>query len=96
MSERQFWFSYSKPDGLWDMEIKGTMKRVIELRVGLEVNHTQTPIELSSGKYRNTPFVTGISTTASNELQFVLLKKSDGTIEGSIIDELGIRKLIST
>jgi len=96
MNKRQFWFSYSKPSGLWDVEIEGTMARVIELRVGLDVDHAQTPVEFSTGKYRNTPFVSGISTSHSNELQFVLLKKADGTSEGQIIDALGVRKLTGT
>ena len=96
MNERQFWFSYSQPGGLWDMEIEGTKTRVIELRVGLDVEHARTPVEFSTGKYRNTPFVSGVSTSHPNELQFVLLRKPDGTREGAIVDALGVRKLTVT
>lgn len=93
MNERQFWFSYSKEGSLWDTEIEGTKVRVIELRVGLDIDHARTPVDFSTGKYRNTPFVSGVSTSQPNELQFVLLKKPDGTIEGRIVDALGVRKL---
>lgn len=96
MNERQFWFSHSKPGGLWDTEIDGTKVRVMELRVGLDVDHARTPVEFSAGKYRDTPFVSGVSTSHSNELQFVLLEKPDGTREGTIIDAYGIRRLMVT
>jgi hypothetical protein len=82
-----------KPGGLWDAEINGTAVRVKELRVGLDVDHGRTPIEFSTGKYMNTPFISGISTSNPNELQLVLVKKPDGTTEGSVIDAHGIRCL---
>ncbi|WP_162264468.1 hypothetical protein [Thiobacillus denitrificans] len=94
MNERQFWFSYSRPGGLWDAEINGATVRVVELRVGLDVDHTRTPVEVSAGKYRNTPFVAGVSSSKTNELQFVLVKKPDGTTEGAVVDASGVRKLI--
>lgn len=93
MNERQFWFSYTKPDGHWDVEIDGAKVRVIELRVGFDVDHTRTPIEISTGKYEGTPFVSGVSKPNAQELHFVLLKKPDGTREGAILDAHGIRKL---
>jgi hypothetical protein len=93
MNERQFWFSYTKPDGLWDAEVDGVKVRVIELRIGLDVDHTRTPVEISTGKYKNTPFVSGVSKPNPQELHFVLLNKSDGTREGAIVDALGVRKL---
>lgn len=94
MNERQFWFSYSKPGGLWDTEIEGKKVRVVELRVGLDVDHAATPVQFASGKYLHTPFVAGASTLPKNELLFVLLKKADGTSEGAVVDALGIRKII--
>lgn len=96
MNERKFWFSYTKPCGLWDAEIEGMKVRVTELRVGLDVDHTQTPVEFSTGKYRNTPFVSGVTKSYHNELQFALLKKPDGTCEGAIVDALGVRMLTDT
>lgn len=95
-NERQFWFSYTKPGGLWNAEITGELVRVIELRVKLDVDHTQTPVDYSSGKYRNYPFVSGFSLTDPSELQFVLIKKPDGTSDGAIFDPSGIRKLSNT
>jgi len=94
MNASQFWFSHSKPGGLWDAEINGTKVRVMELRVGLDVDHARTPVEFSAGKYRSTPFVSGVSTSPPNELQFVLMEKSDGTREGAIITAQGIRRLM--
>lgn len=90
MNKRQFWFSYCKPGGLWNTEIDGTRILVTELRVGLDVDHAKTPVEFSTGKYMNTPFVSGISMSYPNELQFVVLKNSNGTREGAIIDTHGI------
>ena len=96
MHERQFWFSYSKPGGLWDAELDEETVRVVELRVGLDVDHSTTPVQFASGKYRQTPFLSGASISTANQLQFVLLKKADGTIEGAVVDALGIRSLIGS
>lgn len=96
MNERQFWFSYSKPGGLWDFEIEGTKLRIKELRVRLDVDHARTPVEFCTGKYMNMPFISGTSTSNPNELQFVLVKKPDGVREGTIIDAHGIRRLTDT
>jgi len=68
MNERRFWFSYSEPGGLCDAEIEGTKARVVELRVGLDVDHVMTPGEFSTGKHRNAPFVSGVATLHPNEL----------------------------
>lgn len=95
MNERQFWFSYAKPGGLWKIETNGTTVRVAELRVGLDVDQAVTPVEFSTGKYKATPFISGRS-TLPNELQFVLVKKPDGTTEGAIIDAHGRRTLTGT
>jgi hypothetical protein len=96
MNEHQFWFSYSKSGGLWDAEIDGTKRRITELRVRLDVDHAKTPVEFATGKYRNTPFISGISTSYPKELQFVLVKRPDGAREGTIIDARGIRPLTVT
>lgn len=95
MNEREFWFSYSKPGGLWNTEIEGKKVLAIELRVGLDVEHAKTPVEFSTGKYKDALFISGVSLPSSSELLFVLLKKPDGTSEGAIINEDGIRKLIA-
>ena len=95
MNERQFYFSYSIPGGLWNTEIEGEKALAIELRVGLDVEHARTPVEFSTGKYKDALFISGVSLSNSNELQFILLKKSDGTSEGAIVNEDGIRKLIA-
>lgn len=78
------------------MEIEGTNVQVIELRVGLDVEHARTPVDFSTGKYQDTAFVSGVSISRTNELQFVLLRKADGTSEGAIMDALGVRKLAVT
>ena len=91
MNERKFWFSYTKPGGLWDTEIEGMKVRVTELRIGIDVDHTKTPVECSTGKYRNIPFVFGVTKSYPNELQFALLKKPNGICEGAIIDAFGVR-----
>ena len=95
MNEREFWFSYSIPGGLWNTEIEGEKALAIELRVGLDVEHARTPVEFSTGKYKDALFISGVSLPNSSELLFVLLKKPDGTSEGAIINKDGIRKLIA-
>jgi len=93
-SERDFWFSYSDPSGSWATDASGGSVSVIEIRVGLHVEHSQTPIQFSTGKYRGVPFVEG-SSSPSNELQFVLLKRKDGSCEGLLADISGVRKLVA-
>ena len=96
LAERQFWFSYSKPGGLGTAEWDGNRIDIVDLWVGLDVEHTMTPVQFASGVYRGTPFVEGASLHATNQLQFVLLKKADGSCEGAVVDAAGIRKLLSS
>jgi len=84
-SERDFWFSYSDPGGILAADANGGSVFIIEVRVGLHVEHSQTPVQFSTGKYRGVPFVEG-SSSPSNELQFVLLKRKDGSCEGLLAD----------
>ena len=93
MNEREFWFRYYKPGGLWDSEINGEKVRIMELRVDLNVDHTNTPVTYSSGKYRSTPFIAGTASSNPNQLQFALVRKPDGTTEGRLVDASGVRNM---
>lgn len=93
--EHDFWFSYSKPDGLWKFEIDGKRGQVIELRVGLKVLQSSTPVRFGCGKFRCVPFLSGTSTVKTTPLQFVLARNPSGGSSGYLIDAAGVRSLSS-
>lgn len=91
--EHEFWLSYTEPKGLWRFDNDGKAGQVVELRIGLKVLHTSSPVRFASGKFREVPFVSGVSTVAKDPLQFALAKNPDGSSSGYLIDASGIRKL---
>jgi len=93
--EQDFWFSYSDPEGLWKFDIDGKLGQVMELRVGLKVLQSSTPVRFSSGKFRSIPFVSGTSVVETAPLQFVLARNSTGGSSGYLIDATGIQSLSS-
>ncbi|MBI5429155.1 MAG: restriction endonuclease [Nitrosomonadales bacterium] len=93
--EHSFSLAYTEPDGLWKIVNNGRSGQVEELRIGLRVLHSKTPVQLASGMYTEVPFVAGISQPETPPLQFVLAKKADGAVSGVLIDREGIRSLSS-
>jgi len=89
-----FWFSYSHPNGLWRCEEEGMVGQFTELRVGLKVLNTASPVRFASGKFRSVPFVSGTS-TSDKPVQFVLARNPDGSSSGYLIDDSGVRTLSS-
>ena len=87
-----FWFSYSHPNGLWRWEEVGRVGQFAELRVGLKVLNSASPVAFASGKFRSVPFVSGAS-TSGKPVQFVLARNPDGSSSGYLIDEAGVRTL---
>lgn len=93
-SERQYWFSYEEPHGLLEVELDSTKTKVLELRVGIVVEQTETPVMFAHGKYRGVPFLTGTSLEGNQDMQFVLLKTAE-RITGRLVDnQSGIRTLL--
>lgn len=92
--QHDFWFSYSHPNGLWRFEDEEKPGQFSELRVGLKVLNSASPVRYASGKFRSVPFISGASTT-NRPLQFVLARNTDGTSSGYLIDESGVRALSS-
>ena len=90
--KRQFWFSFV-PGVQLETEIDGTKSSVAEFRVGLDVHQRTTPVEHSAGVFKGTPFIAGVPTSPAEELQFVVVKRHDGTAEGALLDAQGIRPL---
>jgi hypothetical protein len=90
-----FWFSYKQEQGLWHFDFWGKTGQIIELRVGLKVLETTTPVFMASGKFRTIPFVSGKSINGSTPLQFVLMRRPDGSINGYLESSDGIRSLHS-
>lgn len=90
-----FWFSYTQAQGLWHFDFCGKTGQIIELRVGLKVLETTTPVFMASGKFRTFPFVSGKSINGSTPLQFVLMRRPDGSINGYLESSDGIRSLHS-
>lgn len=93
--EHDFWFSYTETNGLWRFDIGGKVGQIVELRVGLKVLRTESPVRFATGKFRSTPFLTGTSEAAAAPLQFVLARNPDGGSSGYLIDRSGIRTLTS-
>lgn len=85
-NNREFQVNFRRnPKGFWVTKIDGEDAIAAELKIYVFVNHSKTPLEFSTGKYQETNFVTGVS-TSSDKLQFVLIKNPDGTNQCSIID----------
>lgn len=89
-----FWFSYSHPNGLWRCEEEGRVGQFTELRVGLKVLNSASPVSFAIGKFRSVPFVSGTS-TSGKPVQFVLARNPDGSSSGYLIDDSGVRTLSS-
>ena len=87
-----FWFSYSHPNNLWRYEEEGRGGHFTELRVGLKVLNSASPVRFASGKFQSVPFVSGTSTSGKS-VQFVLAKNPDGSSSGYLIDDSGARTL---
>jgi hypothetical protein len=90
-----FWLSYTEPNGLWRFDSEGKAGQITELRIGLKVLQTTSPVRFASGKFRSVPFVSGTSTIANAPLQFVLARSPDGGSSGYLIDANGVRTLSS-
>lgn len=93
--EHDFWLSYTEPNGLWRFDNEGTSGQITELRIGLKVLQTASPVRFASGKFRSVPFVSGTSTVATEPLQFALARTPDGGSSGYLIDARGVRTLSS-
>lgn len=91
--EHSFWLAYREPQGLWNINHEGRAGQVQELRVNLRVLRSESPVQIASGKYTDAPFITGISQPGTPTLQFVLVRKVDGTVSGVLVDKDGVRQL---
>jgi hypothetical protein len=86
--------SYTNKSGLWRFEDGDRAGQFVELRVGLKVLNSVSPVRVASGKFRSVPFVSGTG-TSGNAIQFVLAKNDNGTSSGFLFDESGVRPLWS-
>jgi hypothetical protein len=93
--EHDFWLSYTDPRGLWRIDHDGKSGEITELRIGLKVLQTISPVRFATGKFRSVPFVSGTSTAGAAPLQFVLARNADGSSSGYLIDGAGTRTLSS-
>lgn len=93
---REFWFAYTEPAGLWQIAKDGRSGQVTELRVGLHVTRADTPVEFASGNYARSTFISARSRNAEPPLHFVLVRREDGTVTGTVLDEHGARPLSLT
>jgi hypothetical protein len=93
--EHDFWISYTDPKGLWRIDTDGKSGEITELRIGLKVLQTASPVRFATGKFRSVPFVSGTSTSDAAPLQFVLARMPDGSSSGYLIDATGTRVLTS-
>jgi len=91
--EHDFWLSYTESAGLWAFDHDGKAGQITELRIGLKVLQSASPVRFASGKFRSVPFVSGTSDVSTTPLQFVLARKPDGSSSGYLIDASGVRTL---
>lgn len=91
--KHEFWFAYTETNGLWKITRNGQLGQVTELRVGLHVTRNDTPVEFASGKYATSTFISGRSKINRSSLHFVMVRRKDGTVTGTLLDEYGERKL---
>jgi hypothetical protein len=89
----EYWCSYTEPDGLWKLDRNGEQGQVTELRIGLHLSHSETPVEHSSGKYAESAFISGRAISNTVPLHFVLVRREDGTVKGVLLNNTGIREL---
>ena len=92
-NDKDFWFSYTEDKGLWRINRGGRTGQVTELRVGLKVSKTETPVEFASGRFARNLFLSAKSRNANNPLHFVLTRASCGTVTGVMLDETGFREI---
>src|SRR5690606_663976 len=79
VGDHDFWFSYSNPGFPWKIEYEERLGEAVELRVGLKVTHSESPVTCSTGRFNGAPFVTGVSSVQVPALQFVLARRQDGS-----------------
>ena len=95
-SDRSLWLSFTDPSGIWKLDDDGGRTQIDEMRIGLRVLRSETPVEFASGSYQGTPFVAGAAVTSPSPLQFVLARREDGTGRGLLVDGAGLRTLACT
>lgn len=93
--EHEFWMSYTQPGGLWQLEYNNELGQATELRIGLHIERSETPVQYASGKYADRPFIAGESAQAISAMQFVLTRLADGSVRGLLVDPSGVRTLSS-
>lgn len=93
ISQKDFWFSCTEDNGLWRINRGGKSGQVTELRVGLKVSKTETPIEFASGRFARSVFLSAKSRSANNPLHFVLTQTDSGAVSGVMLDVSGLREL---
>jgi hypothetical protein len=94
--EHDFWVSYTQPCDLGEFQHDGRNATITELRIGLKVIRRESPVGLTKGTYKSTPFVAGTAAPGVAPLQFVLAKKPDGQVTAFLVDAEGIRALTSS
>ena len=93
--QHEFWLQYVEPAGLFKFDQDGESCQATELRIGLSAKRQTTPIDIKTGIFRSTPFISGTSVDPLNPLEFVLLKNADAASSGYLVDATGVRTLQS-
>jgi hypothetical protein len=91
--EQQFWISFETTDSPCCVVAKDGEILALEFWVQLEVKLTEAPVTFAAGRFRETPFLEGASGDEKGQLQFVLVRKPDGKVEGLVSDITGIKRM---
>ena len=89
--QRDFWFSY-REEGI-AFSLGDDRRNLEELRVGLKVAVSKTPIQVTLGRYGGNAFLHGSSTDSGKTLQYVMIRRGEGNQDGMLLDESGLRIL---
>lgn len=84
-----YWLAIPLQNGFLGADVDGVHGHVTELRISLKVLKTATPVDVESGKFRSSQFISGTSTTAPTDFQFVLMKGASGDVHG-VLHEGGV------
>jgi len=91
--EREFHMVYELGADPWFVDLETGRAPVRKLVVDLKAERASTPIKFSIGWYRADEVAHGYSTDDQRYLLFMLLRKSDGSAQGFLCDESGLRTL---
>lgn len=92
-AEREFTLDFTPPEKSLRVKCDGEALALTRLLIVFTVEHTSTPVEYATGKFRETPYVAGSSVSPNHSLDFVLVRNRAGQVSGYLQQPNGVRPL---